>query len=211
MSVFGVGAGWRPPQTSGRAWRIELAPSWITGMDATNRRVKKMGDVSLDTVMDERVQALETLYQRRYRAFRNTAATITGGYDSARDAVQEGFARALAARQQYRGDGSLEAWVWRIVLRVALEQVRVATGEVLDETVIDPQLVEPDHDPMLADALRELPPRRRLIVFLRYFADLDYVSIAEICQIDAGTVAATLAKARASLLESLSKMEVGNR
>jgi DNA-directed RNA polymerase specialized sigma24 family protein len=45
--------------------------------------------------MDDRACELEELYRRRYTAFRNTLATITGGYDSARDAVQETFARAL--------------------------------------------------------------------------------------------------------------------
>ena len=141
-------------------------------------------------------------------AFRNALATVTGGYESARDAVQEGFVRALAAREQFRGDGSLEAWVWRIVLRAGLEQKRVPVAERLGETVLDPQLVESAHDPALAAGLRELSPRRRLIVFLRYFADLDYASIAEICEIDIGTVAATLAQAKSVLAAALVEKEV---
>jgi RNA polymerase sigma factor (sigma-70 family) len=44
-----------------------------------------------------------------------------------------------------------------------------------------------------------MPPRRRLVVFLRYFADLPYQTIAEVLEIDAGTVAATLAQAREAL------------
>jgi DNA-directed RNA polymerase specialized sigma24 family protein len=42
--------------------------------------------------MDERARALEELYRRRYVAFRNALATVTGSYESARDAVQESFA-----------------------------------------------------------------------------------------------------------------------
>jgi RNA polymerase sigma factor (sigma-70 family) len=64
---------------------------------------------------------------------------------------------------------------------------------------IEPEFVEPDRDPALADAIRMLPPRRRLVVFLRYFADLPYATIAEALQIDEGTVAATLAQARQTL------------
>src|SRR5437763_1319670 len=45
--------------------------------------------------MDERARALERLYRERYTAFRNGLATITGSSESARDAVQEAFARAL--------------------------------------------------------------------------------------------------------------------
>ena len=41
------------------------------------------------------------------------------------------------------------------------------------------------------------------MVFLRYFADLSYAEIADACEIAEGTVAATLAKARARLEEAL--------
>jgi RNA polymerase sigma-70 factor (ECF subfamily) len=87
--------------------------------------------------------------------------------------------------------------VWRIVLRAALEQ-RHPAGEVsLDE--VDPVFLEPERDLELAAAVRALPPRRRLAVFLRYFADLPYRTIAEVLEIDEGTVAATLAQARQAL------------
>jgi RNA polymerase sigma-70 factor (ECF subfamily) len=151
--------------------------------------------------VDGRGRAIEQLYRGRYVGFRNAVATVTGDYDTARDAVQEGFARAFRQRGQWRGDGSLEGWVWRIVFRAALEQRR-GFGEVsLDE--VETSLVEPEHDEALAKALRELPPRRRLIVFLRYFADLQYSTIAEVCEVDEGTVAATLAQARNALAQSL--------
>ena len=44
-----------------------------------------------------------------------------------------------------------------------------------------------------------LPERQRLAVFLRYFADLDYRSIATALDIEVGTVSATLAAAHAAL------------
>jgi DNA-directed RNA polymerase specialized sigma24 family protein len=40
-------------------------------------------------------------------------------------------------------------------------------------------------------------------VFLRYFADLSYAEIADACGISEGTVAATLAQARAALHEEI--------
>lgn len=163
--------------------------------------LKEPSRPSLYLVMDERGRAIERLYRERYVGFRNAVATVSGGYDGARDAVQEGFARAYRARAQFRGDGSLEGWVWRIVLRAALEQRRGQAELPLDEVEVD--LVEPESDPVLAKALRELPPRRRLVVFLRYFADLPYATIAEVCEIDEGTVAATLAQARAALAQRL--------
>ena len=58
-------------------------------------------------------------------------------------------------------------------------------------------LVEPERDLVLAEALRTLPPKRRLIVFLHYFADLSYAQIAQACGVQEGTVGATLTQARA--------------
>jgi RNA polymerase sigma-70 factor (ECF subfamily) len=52
----------------------------------------------------------------------------------------------------------------------------------------------------------ELPERQRLVVFLRYFADLDYREIAEALDIRVGTVSATLHAAHASLRSSLTEV-----
>jgi RNA polymerase sigma-70 factor (ECF subfamily) len=147
--------------------------------------------------VDETAAAIERLYRERYSRFRNGVAPVTGSYETAHDAVQEGFARALRASRQYSGRGSLEGWVWRIVLRTALEQRRPGQELSLDE--VQPVFVEPERDYALTAAVHALSPRRRLIVFLRYFADLPYRTIAEVLAIDEGTVAATLAQARESL------------
>jgi RNA polymerase sigma-70 factor (ECF subfamily) len=160
----------------------------------------------MNSVSDE----LEELYRSRYLTFRNGMAAITGSYESARDVVQEAFARALRDRDQYRGDGPLAGWVWRIAVRVALESRRNGHELTLEELVADaPAPPSRERDPALADALRELPPRRRLIVFLRYFADLSYAEIAALCEISEGTVAATLAHAHSDLSKALQTQTEG--
>jgi RNA polymerase sigma-70 factor (ECF subfamily) len=157
-------------------------------------------------------EELETLYRDRYLGFRRAFAATTGSYELAHDVVQEAFARALAQRQKYRGEAPLGAWVWGIAVHVAREQQRGLTpaplGEVVDGEVIDARLAEPSHDPELREVLRALPPRRRLIFFLRYFADMTYSEIAAICRISEGTVAASIAQSRASIAETL---EAGER
>lgn len=152
--------------------------------------------------VDEREKAIEVLYRERYGRFRDGVATITGDYESARDVVQEAFARALRKRRMYRGEGSLEAWVWRIVLRTAREHMKRTAGVTLNGS-FEAALVEPARDPVLAEAVRALPPKRRMIVFLRYFADLSYAQIGELCGVSEGTVGATLAQARRALEEQL--------
>jgi RNA polymerase sigma-70 factor (ECF subfamily) len=141
---------------------------------------------------------LEALYETRYASFRNALATVTGSRESARDAVQEAFARALAAPARERDEAHLAAYVWKIALRVALEQRRMSSPTPGGHE-LDPQLLGPERDPELAAALRALPPRRRLIVFLRYFGDFSYAEIAAACEVSEGTVAAALAQAHAQL------------
>lgn len=124
--------------------------------------------------------------------------------------VQESFARALKSRAEFRGDGPLEAWIWKIALRVAFE-MRGQANEVELAEAFEPDLPQPERDEKLAAALRELSPRRRLVIFLRYVADLDYREIARVCEISEGTVAATLAQAKAALAASLDCSNPGPR
>jgi RNA polymerase sigma factor (sigma-70 family) len=146
--------------------------------------------------VDDVEQALEDLYRRRYGTFEAVLATVTRDREAARDAVQEAFAVALARRRQFRGEGSLEGWVWKIALRLAAPrsfQRRPLTDR------LDPVMPELELDPGLAAAIRNLTPRRRLFVFLRYFGDLSYEQIAHACGVRRGTVAAALSQARAEL------------
>lgn len=154
------------------------------------------------------VEAIEELYRSHYASFRGGLAALVGDYEAAHDVVQEAFAQALRDREQFRGEGSLAAWVWRIAFRVALHSRRNGPQELtLNELVEAASPPAAERDPALAAALRLLPPQRRLIVFLRYFADLSYAEIGSLCEISEGTVAATLAHARGDLLEHLEREE----
>jgi RNA polymerase sigma factor (sigma-70 family) len=148
---------------------------------------------------------LEALYRRRAGSFRSGVSAISGDRESAGDVVQEAFAQAILRRREFRGEGSLEGWVWRITLRHALNVRRRRLWPLLrgDEAVAEPTTLLSDGDPAISRAIRRLGPRRRLFVFLHYYADLSYAQIAEACDVKEGTVAATLAQARAELHAAL--------
>ena len=157
--------------------------------------------------VDEKTDALEQLYRDRYRTFRDVLAGIVGSHDLAREVVQEAFARALRERRSFRGDGSLEAWVWKIAVNTALKKRRVLVRE--QELEAEPAAdAVPSADPSIRAAVLALPPRRRLVIFLRYFADLSYREIAQIVGISEGTVAATLSQAHRELARQLEREEV---
>src|SRR3989442_11298661 len=67
---------------------------------------------------------LEALYRARLPEFRRVAAAIAGDRELGRDAVQEAFAAAVRRRRGFRGSGTLEAWVWRIVVNAARDSRR---------------------------------------------------------------------------------------
>ena len=146
---------------------------------------------------------LEQLYRDRYAGFRNALAPVCGSQEAAHDVVQEAFAVALRKQRQLRRETALAPWVWRIAYRLALRERKRAALEELPQ---DLSILEPERDPALAEAIRSLPPKRRLVVFLRYFADLDYREIAETLDIRVGTVSATLHAAHTSLRTALTEV-----
>jgi RNA polymerase sigma-70 factor (ECF subfamily) len=144
------------------------------------------------------------LYRSRFDVFARVAATVTRDSDRARDVVQEAFATAVHKRRSFRGDGPLEAWVWRIVLNASRLDVRrgVPTVDFDEAGAYGP----PELDAELRVALARLPERQRTAVFLRYYADLDYAAIGEALGIRTGTVAATLNAAHAALRTHLEEV-----
>ena len=149
---------------------------------------------------------LEELYRRRHGAFHAMLTSVTGDSETARDVVQEAFAKALLKQKKFRGEGSLEGWVWRIAFRVALDSR--GSRELTVAEIPDVSFLDPSRDPELHAAVQALPRQRRIVVFLRYFADLPYDEISEILGIAEGTVAATLSQAHSQLGETLRPLEV---
>jgi RNA polymerase sigma-70 factor (ECF subfamily) len=150
---------------------------------------------------------IEALYRARLGAFRHVARAILGDPDAARDAVQDAFASAVRSRATFRGEGSLEGWIWRTVVNAARMQLRaLATHPTvpLDEEAAGNGRAHTD--PRLRAAVAALPERQRLVLFLRYYADLDYAAIAQALEISPGTVAATLNSARSSLRSVLEEV-----
>ena len=143
--------------------------------------------------------ALERLYRSRFPVFLKVAASVAGERHAA-DAVHNGFVRALRYRDRFQEGASLEAWVWRTVINAAHDLRNADRDELLAEL---PEGTSNGHGLGEGDAVRTvlgaLPPKQRLTVFLRYYADLDYEAIADILGVSPGTVGATLHKALAAI------------
>jgi RNA polymerase sigma-70 factor (ECF subfamily) len=146
------------------------------------------------------VDELERVYRADFPRFVRVATAISGDEDSGADAVHDAFVQAVRNRRSYRGDGPLEAWLWRMVVNAAKKRV----GRVGHIEGGEPSAA---HENGFGDPVRSLvaslPERQRLTLFLRYYADLDYESIAATLDVTTGTVGATLNAAHAALRDSL--------
>jgi RNA polymerase sigma factor (sigma-70 family) len=155
---------------------------------------------------DRRLDDLEALYRTRHAHFVRVARAITGDRERALEAVQEAFADAVRTRRSFRGDGVLEAWVWRAVVNAARKAVRRPLVEAVSEPEPHGELAAPSLSHELAPLISALPERQRLVVFLRYYADLDYRTIADVLDIETGTVSATLSAAHTIVRRALQEV-----
>jgi RNA polymerase sigma-70 factor (ECF subfamily) len=154
--------------------------------------MRRKGLLPRDAALDE----IERVYRARFAEYHRVATAVLRDPDAARDAVQEAFAAAVRKRTSFRGDGPLEAWLWRVVVNMSLNQLR--------QTPMPDLPAEPTHENETRDddvrsALAELSERQRITLFLRYYADLDYRTIASVLDVTEGTVGATLNAAHVKL------------
>ena len=142
---------------------------------------------------------LEDLYEGCYGAFARVATAITGSTAGGVDAVQEAFVQALAELGTFRGEAPLEAWVWRIVINAARAQRREPQPESLDSFETPSRNGHEPDEFAVRRWIALLPERQRLVVFLRYYTDLEYRDIAAALGVEVGTISATLSAAHAAL------------
>lgn len=136
------------------------------------------------------------------------------------DLAQEACVRALERAHQYDPSrGTLDAWLWRIVVNLARDAGRSSRRSVLLATrlaqrarttpLTSPETVALNHirDDALVAAVRRLPRRHRTMVALRYGAGLTTVEIAECLGTTRMATAKTLRRALDRLREDLGELE----
>jgi RNA polymerase sigma-70 factor (ECF subfamily) len=126
----------------------------------------------------------------------------------ASDAIDEAFVRAVERWDHVRSLASPHGWVWQTAMNVVRRRVRRSR---MEERLLRRRAA--GHDPLVAGptgididlhhAVLSLSDRQRTAVVLFYVADLPVAEVAEIMGIAAGTVDATLHRARHLLRQRL--------
>jgi RNA polymerase sigma factor (sigma-70 family) len=150
---------------------------------------------------------IEAVYRRSYSALLRVATGIIGDEVEAADAVQDAFASAIRSRGGFRRGGSVDAWLWRVVVNAARKRRRGRSGVLPLHGGEAPGVSQTAGDMALRALVATLPDRQRMVLFLRYYADLDYRTIASALGIRPGTVAATLSAAHRAIREQLEETD----
>lgn len=138
-------------------------------------------------------------YRAEFAKVFRAALVICKDLDTAEDATQEAFARALERWRRLRVEPWAAGWVITTAMNLARRGMRrrsllgrPGVGSTDEETRLD-----------LWEGVRALPPKQQAAVILHYANDLPIAEVAEVMECAEGTVKAHLAKARQSLRTAL--------
>ncbi|HMN91243.1 MAG TPA: sigma-70 family RNA polymerase sigma factor [Saprospiraceae bacterium] len=131
--------------------------------------------------------------------------------EEAEDLLQEGFIRVFQDLRQYRGEGTLGAWIRRLMINVALQHIRrkkrlfptvdleaIADSYESDEVVFADLRVK-----ALTQLIQQLPPGYRTVFNLFVIEGYSHQEIATQLQISESTSKTQLLKAKAMLRKML--------
>lgn len=162
-------------------------------------------------------ELVERFQERLYSAMLH----IVGSHDEAEDVVQDTFVQAYIKLDTFQGNSQFFTWLYRIGFnnalsrgrrkrnQVSLEQSRDASGSDPEDRVEPPdeRLLRSERIAQVHAALGQLSDEHRAILVLREMQDTSYEDIAEILEINIGTVRSRLSRARLQLKQHLEAFE----
>ncbi len=132
--------------------------------------------------------------------------------DDLHDVLQEGFIKIFTniASFEYRGKGSLKAWVTRVMINEALLFIRAREADIFSDKEVEPMGVvaeDPQLDKLTEDEIlsliAQLPTGYRTVFNLYVIEEKSHKEIAELLNIKADTSASQLHKAKAMLAKMI--------
>lgn len=159
-----------------------------------------------------------TQFVRKYQKFvYSTALRYMNSHDDADDVSQEVFIKALDNLHKFRGDSSLQTWLYRITVNLSKNALRKKKfmslltndkGEeilqIADYNMPDRSMENLELEKQFRESLTKLPFKQRETFALRYFDELSYNEISEMLGTSVGGLKANYfqaVKKLANLLE----------
>jgi len=170
-------------------------------------------DKQQELLVDKVKQGDRFAFQQLYSQFSDKVFSLSwrllADKQLAEDATQETFVRVWRSISGFRGESSLNTWLYRLATNVALDLLRKQKRWWLPENwSTQPQAtVELQDDKQLAEldrAIMRLPEQQRLVFVLFAVQGHTHVEIAAILKMAQGTSKSHYHQARQSLKEWLS-------
>ncbi|MEW6081550.1 MAG: RNA polymerase sigma factor [Bacillota bacterium] len=172
-------------------------------------------------------QGSQAMFEDVFSAYRKRvygyALRLVGDPHDAEDVTQETFLKLYRSMHTFRGECSIETWVFRITANACVDSLRSSRRrEVLcldgqrDQEAPVPQLVGSAPDPAevaegvdiregVVECLNRLERDQRKVLVLREVRDLSYTDISREMGCPLGTVKSKLNRARAALKRAVTE------
>ncbi|MCL4692536.1 MAG: RNA polymerase sigma factor [Candidatus Hydrogenedentes bacterium] len=162
-------------------------------------------------------RTLEDLIAREFPRLQRLAWRFGLPADELDDAVQEVFAKAWAGRGRFRGDAALTTWLTRVAVNHFtsrrqgwLRRMRVfhRDPDQVDRAPASGGNIETNDGYERAVAcIRQLPPKLRQVLVLRYLEEMSCAEVAETLGIPEATVRTRVFHARKKLRDRMGEHE----
>lgn len=183
-------------------------------------RLSTEEDQLIQQALAGRSEAYGQLVERYQDRLFSAMLHVVGSPDEAEDVVQDSFVQAYVKLNTFQGNSRFFTWLYRIAFNNALSRRRRRRSDMSIEQSRETSGGEPEDrheapdEPMLRDeriamvkaAMQRLSEEHRSILVLREMQDMAYEDIAEILNINIGTVRSRLSRARNQLHEALKEM-----
>ncbi len=176
--------------------------------------------------------ALERLILKYQNRIYNVILKMCGNPDDAAELTQETFVKVIESIDKFKGRSSFYTWLFRIAVNLTLNHcqrnARTATRSLdaqdmleqdgqaqqllkdllSDDRAADPAVLAQSRElcELAKRSLLQLEEPQRAVVVLRDIEGMDYAQIADVLNIELGTVRSRLSRARGNLRDILESM-----
>ena len=151
------------------------------------------------------------------RVFSIAAYSFGGDRTVASDVSQQIFLKLMTSIGQFRGDSAFTTWLYRLAVNTCTDEHRkrqrflafdehISMNRIEDSRAQEKRVARLEVADSVQAAIRELRPKLRMAVLLKYVEGLSYEEIADVLGCSKGTVASRLNRGHQTLARKLSHL-----
>ena len=161
---------------------------------------------TIDACREGDQEAFQALFEAYKDRVYSIALRYSGDPAAAMDIAQDTFVKLYSSIGEFRGESSLETWLYRVVVNRCLDHRRRVlrrvpfVGDLIEagESILQ-RLVKAEAAETVEQAVANLPEEQRIAVVMRYTEGRSYEEIAGILGCSRGTVASRMSRAHRTL------------